>query len=115
MNHVLLTASETAELRATLNDSIGPCSQGRLDPRRVGLFQIILYAFSHNLVAALSLCLWGGAYLTAYSFLQQIDPLDVDIVFYLELDQLIELIERPLFRHLHLRMLECDSDPSNEG
>mmetsp|Transcript_23671 Transcript_23671/g.45052 ORF Transcript_23671/g.45052 Transcript_23671/m.45052 type:complete len:237 (-) Transcript_23671:405-1115(-) len=35
-------------------------------------------------------------------------------MFYLEIDQLIDLIERPLFRHLHLRMLECEDDPNQE-
>jgi hypothetical protein len=59
--------------------------------------------------------LWGGAFLTASSFLQKIDPLDVSLMFYLELDRLIDLIERPIFRHLHLRLLECDDDPYQEG
>lgn len=36
-------------------------------------------------------------------------------MFYLEIDQLIDLIERPIFRHLHLRLLECEDDPYNEG
>ena len=36
-------------------------------------------------------------------------------MFYLETDQLIDLIERPLFRHLHLRLLECEDNPYSEG
>jgi hypothetical protein len=36
-------------------------------------------------------------------------------MFYLEIDQLIDLIERPIFRHLQLRLLECEDDPFCEG
>jgi hypothetical protein len=55
------------------------------------------------------------AYLTAATFLKKIDPLDVSLMFYLEIDQLIDLLERPLFRHLQLRLLECEDDPYCEG
>jgi len=79
------------------------------------LFHILLHSFSHNLVAATSLCLWGGACRTASLFLKKIDPLDISLVFLLELDKLVEMIERPLFRHLHVRMLETDKDPLAEG
>ena len=36
-------------------------------------------------------------------------------MFYLEIDQLIDLIERPIFRHLQLRLLECEDNPHCEG
>ena len=36
-------------------------------------------------------------------------------MFYLEIDQLIDLIERPIFRHLQLRLLECEDDLHCEG
>lgn len=36
-------------------------------------------------------------------------------MFYLEIDQLIDLIERPIFRHLQLRLLECEDEPYCEG
>ncbi len=71
--------------------------------------------FAHDPVAAISLCLWCGAFRTASSYIHKINPLDLDISFYMELDQLIEFIERPLFRDLHLSMLECDENPALEG
>ena len=37
----------------------------------------------------------------------------MNLLFYLE--QPIEMLERPIFRHLHLRMLESDDDPTREG
>jgi hypothetical protein len=116
MSLVLLNSKETSELRNVLKDCIG---YGRefeeRDHRRSRLFHILLHSFSHNLAAATSLCLWGGACRTASLFLKQIDPLDISLVFLLELDKLVEMIERPLFRHLHVRMLETDKDPLAEG
>uniref|UniRef100_A0A7S1B5Y5 Vacuolar protein 14 C-terminal Fig4-binding domain-containing protein n=1 Tax=Corethron hystrix TaxID=216773 RepID=A0A7S1B5Y5_9STRA len=114
MNHVLLTARETSDLRNVLRDCIGPRGQD-LDERKVQLFHILLNAFSHNLVAMLSLCLWAGAFETGSIFLHRINPLDINLMLYLEIDQLIELLERPLFRHLHLRMFEDDETTNNEG
>jgi len=112
---VFFAAPETEQLRDLLKDSIGVKGNSIRDERLARLFYILLYTFSHNIVATLSFCLWGGAFLTASTFLKKIDPLDVSLMFYLEIDQLIDLIERPLFRHLHLRMLECDEDPYREG
>jgi hypothetical protein len=115
MSHVLLVTDETKDLRELLPDCIGKESKSERDKRRTKLFHILLYSFSHNLAASTSLCLWGGAYRTASCFLQSIDPLDINLVFLLEVDQMAELLERPLFRHLHLRMFEADEDPHSEG
>ena len=116
MCHVLLNADEAKSLRVLLQDCIGNRDlTDEREKRRTRLFQILLHSFSHNLVASVSLCLWAGAFRTASSFLQWIDPLDINLVFLLEVDKIVELLERPLFRHLHLRMLENDRDPTTEG
>jgi hypothetical protein len=115
MTHVLLATDEASDLRELLRDCVGRRSDSERDKRRIKLFHILLHSFSHNLIASVSLCLWGGAYRTAAYFLQHIDPLDIHLVFLLELDKMVELLERPLFRHFHLRMLEADADPSVEG
>ena len=112
---VFFAAPETEQLRVEMKDCIGFKGDSLRDEQRACLFHIILYTFSHSIVATLSFCLWGGAFLTASSFLQKIDPLDISLMFYLELDRLIDLIERPIFRHLHLRLLECEDDPYQEG
>jgi hypothetical protein len=49
-------------------------------------------------VATTSLCLWGGAFRTASLYLKRINPLDIHLMFLLELDKMVETIERPLFR-----------------
>jgi hypothetical protein len=115
MSRVLLVTDETTSLRELLRDCIGRRTESERDKRRMKLFHILLYSFSHNLVASTSLCLWAGAYRTASYFLQSIDPLDINLVFLLEVDHMVELLERPLFRHFHLRMLEADDDPYAEG
>lgn len=113
---VLLNSKETYVLRVELKDCIGFSHEAiERDQRRCRLFHILLHSFAHNLVASTSLCLWGGACRTASLFLNQIDPLDINLVFLLELDKLVEMLERPLFRHLHVRMLEIDPDPFMEG
>jgi hypothetical protein len=117
MCHVLLNADEAKPLRDTLRDCVGfqPNSANPKDLRRVRLFHILLHSFSHSVVATVSLCLWGGAYRTASMFLSRIIPLDINLMFLLELDKLVEQLERPLFRHLHVRMLERNEDPTAEG
>lgn len=118
MSHVLLNAEEANSLRDTLRDCVGFLQVDANNPkehRRVRLFHILLHSFSHSMVATVSLCLWGGAYRTAAAFLSNIVALDVNLMFLLELDKLVELLERPLFRHLHVRMLERNEDPTAEG
>lgn len=98
MCHVLLNAKEAKELRDVIKDCIGQQTESERDRRRARLFHILLHSFSHNLVATTALCMWGGAYRTASLFLRCIDPLDIHLMFLLELDKLVEIIERPLFR-----------------
>lgn len=113
---VLLNSRETRDLRIVLKDCIGYGRKAEeRDQRRTRLFHILLHSFAHNLVATTSLCLWGCACRTASLFLKHVDPVDINLVFLLELDKLVEMIERPLFRHLHVRMLETDKDPLSEG
>ena len=102
MCHVLLNSREAKDLRDILKDCIGYRSDSERDRRRTRLFYIILYCFSHNLVASTALCLWGGAFRTASLFLRNIDPLDIHLMFLLEIDKLVEMLERPLFRYVVL-------------
>jgi Vacuolar protein 14 C-terminal Fig4p binding len=103
MNHVFLNTEEAKELRLSLKDCVGEVNKqhGSIPEkyRRLSrLFNILLHAFSHNIAATLSLCLWSGAYKTAVIFLSRINPLDINLICLLELDRLVEMLERPLFR-----------------
>mmetsp|Transcript_1451 Transcript_1451/g.2089 ORF Transcript_1451/g.2089 Transcript_1451/m.2089 type:complete len:1590 (+) Transcript_1451:106-4875(+) len=115
LSHVLFTSDEALDLRLKLKGSIAKKGKGKTEERKAQLFHILLDTFSHNIVTAISLCMWAGAFLTISTYLQKIDPLDLDLMFYLELDRLIEFMERPIFRDLHLRMLEYEDDPALEG
>lgn len=115
LSNVLLTSNETKRLRSTLKGCIAHKANNTRDERRAQLFHIILKTFAHDCVAAISLCLWSGAFRTASTYIHRINPLDLDLNFYLELDRLIEFIERPMFRDLHLCLLECDENPDLEG
>ena len=115
LSNVLLTCQETERLRNHLKGCIAMKGKSTKDERKAQMFHILLKTFAHDPVAAISLCLWCGAFRTASSYIHKIDPLDLDLNFYMEIDQLIEFIERPLFRDLHLSMLECDENPGLEG
>lgn len=95
LSHVLLLANETKRLRDVLRDCVRSHERDR---QRSRLFHILLHSFVHNLAATVSLCFWVGAYRTTTLFLTRIDPLDNNLMFFLEIDRFIEMLERPLFR-----------------
>jgi len=113
--HVLLNKEEAKEIRTALKDCVCSYTNSERDRQRSRLFHILLHSFSHNLAATISLCFWAGAYRTTTLFLSQINPLDINLMFLLEIDRFVEMLERPLFRHLHVRMLETDKEPDSEG
>ena len=98
MSHVLMNAKEASDLREALKDCIGNEEDSERGRRRSRLFHILLTTFSHNLVSTTALCIWSGAFRTASLYLRNINPLDIHLMFLLEVDKLVELIERPLFR-----------------
>lgn len=98
MNHVLFNTEEARELRVALKDCIAVKGDTEEHRQRSRLFHILFHSFSHNIAATLSLCLWAGAYRTAHLVLSRIDPLDINLIFLLEIDRLVEMLERPLFR-----------------
>lgn len=98
MSHVLLNSKEAKEVRDVLKDCICSGAVTEEDRQRSRLFHILLHSFSHNIAATVSLCLWCGAYRTASKLLSGINPLDINLVFLLEIDRVVEMLERPFFR-----------------
>mmetsp|Transcript_8313 Transcript_8313/g.12314 ORF Transcript_8313/g.12314 Transcript_8313/m.12314 type:complete len:1668 (+) Transcript_8313:74-5077(+) len=116
ISHVCFTSRETLEFRnSVLMNCIGENSQSERDERKRLLFSILLHSFAHNLTATLTLCLWGAAFHTASIVLHSLNRMEINLRFLLEVDMLVELLERPPFRHLHLRLLQGDEDSSVEG
>ena len=98
MNHVIFNTEETRPLREALKDCISTKVDNVQHHQRSRLFHILHHSFSHNIAATITLCLWVGAYRTAHVITNTIDPLDINLPFLLEMDRLIEMLERPLFR-----------------
>lgn len=98
MSHVLLNANEAKDLRDELRDCM--CTTPKTEEHRQScrLFHILLHSFAHNMAATVLLCLWAGAYRTAVNVLSRINPLDIHLVFLLEIDRVVEMLERPFFR-----------------
>jgi len=115
MNHVLLTCEEARSVRELLKNCVGENGNSEHDRQRCRIFHILLHSFAHNLGSVVSLCLWSGAFRTASIFLEDINPLDINIGFLLEIDRLVDMLERPLFRHIDILMLENDADTNSEG
>ena len=110
MNHVTFNTEEARHLREALKDCIVDQASNDESNRRTRLFHILLHSFSHNIAATLSLCLWAGAYRTAYLGLNLINPLDINLIFLLEIDRLIEMLERPIFRYVTKSHAKSASD-----
>lgn len=98
MNHVLLNTDEATPLRDAIGDCMYTDPSTEEDRQKTRLFHILLHSFSHNIAATLSLCLWSGAYRTASRVLLGINPLDINLMFLLEIDRVVEMLERPFFR-----------------
>lgn len=105
MNHVTFNTEEARDLRDALKDCIAFQVNTEECSRKSRLFHILLHSFSHNIAATLSMCLWAGAYRTVYLGLNMINPLDINLIFLLEIDRLIEMLERPIFRYVKLSNL----------
>lgn len=98
MSHVLIHAREAKQLRDVLKDCICSDAISEEARHRSRLFHILLHSFSHNIASTVSLCLWCGAYRTASQFLNGINPLDINLINLLEIDKVVEMLERPFFR-----------------
>jgi hypothetical protein len=98
MNHVIFNTEEARPLREVLKDCIATDANTDKHLQRIRLFQILHHSFSHNIAATVTMCLWVGAYQTAHIVVNTINPLDINLPFLLEIDRLIEMLERPIFR-----------------
>jgi len=98
MNHVLLNTDETLSIRNKLKDCMCKTPTTEEDRQKARLFHILLYSFANNVASTVALCLLSGAYRTASRLLGTIDPLDINLDSLLEIDRVVEMLERPFFR-----------------
>ena len=119
---ILLTAAETRVLREELLEESEKHPQlrqlaghglGSAEAPGVGpLFLELLEPWFHNPASALALCLWSQQYDLASELTARFAAFEPTLDFLQQLDQLVLLIESPIFSRLRLRLLEPRQHPS---
>lgn len=89
LNRILFTSSELFELRSLLKDM-------RTD-QSASLFVTLYKTWSHSPVALISLCLLTRNYEHSFDLILICGDLDITSEFLIEVDQLVQLIESPIF------------------
>lgn len=118
---ILLTAKETKGLReellmtAPLTDATTTPLGGRDAAGVEGgtpLFLELLVPWFHNPVSALALCLWAQQYELATEITARFATFEPTLDMLKQLDQLVHLLESPVFSRLRLRLLEPQRHPA---
>lgn len=89
LNRILFSASELHELRNLLKDF--------KTAESTDLFCKLYKSWCHSAVATISLCLLTKNYEQAYRLVLMCEDINVTLEFLQELDQLVQLIESPIF------------------
>jgi len=117
---ILLTAEETKGLRDELLTTAplvqisdkGQDPNCTQDSARLPLFLELIEPWFHNPVSALSLCLWAQQYELATELTARLAAFEPTLDLLTQLDQLVHLIESPVFSRLRLRLLEPRRHPA---
>ncbi|ESO12024.1 hypothetical protein HELRODRAFT_63672, partial [Helobdella robusta] len=101
-NYILLTSAELFQLRNQLKhlDSKENCD----------LFCCLYKSWCHNPVATIALCLLSQNYKHALNLLTVMSEIEITVEHLVEIDQLIQLIESPIFSYLRLQLLDNKND-----
>ncbi|KAK4036408.1 VAC14 protein [Daphnia magna] len=102
LSTLLLTSSELFPLRRKLKDLNTDES--------CNLFVMLYKCWCHNPVATVALCLLTQNYLQASNLIRHFGNLEVTVDFLTEIDQLVQLIESPIFAYLRIELLEPDKN-----
>merc|ERR1719436_686392 len=92
------------------SSAVTPHSQ----PNTIGvpLFVELLEPWFHNPVSALALCLWAQQYELAAELTARFATFEPTLDLLKQLDQLVHLLESPVFSRLRLRLLEPRKHPA---
>ncbi|XP_046631205.1 protein VAC14 homolog [Daphnia pulicaria] len=102
LSTLLLTSSELFPLRRKLKDLSTEES--------CNLFEMLYKCWCHNPVATVALCLLTQNYLQASNLIRHFGNLEVTVDFLTEIDQLVQLIESPIFAYLRIELLEPEKN-----
>lgn len=104
LNITLLTSKELRELRNVIRDE--KSKKGTND-----LLCALYKCWSHNPVSTLELCLLAKAYKHASLLVQCLSEAEVTVHFLVQIDNLVQLIESPVFVDLRMALLEPHKHP----
>lgn len=117
-NWILLTAKETKSLREELlltpilTDVRGGAATNQGGSQEKLIFLELLEPWFYNPVSALALCLWSQQYVLATELTSRLATIEPTLDFLKQLDQLVHLLESPMFSRLRLRLLEPRRHPA---
>ena len=103
LNIILVTSPELADFRKRLRSL--ETKDGS------ALFSSLYRSWSHNPVAAFSLCLLAQAYEHASNLLSIFADLEITVALLIQIDKLVQLLESPVFTSLRLQLLEPERHP----
>lgn len=105
LNTILFTSPELAGLRIELKNL-------RLKPTHLScsLFLCLYHPWSTNPVATIGLCLLTQNYHHTLLLIKILGDMDVTVDFLTEVDQLVQLIESPIFSYMRLQLLDTPSN-----
>eukprot|EP00727_Mastigamoeba_balamuthi_P000772 m51a1_g10692 hypothetical protein (733) ;mRNA; r:134042-137262 len=101
LNLMLLSAAETRAMRLRLQKK-----------QAQELFVRLYRAWAHSPASVFSLCLLCQEYAHAEKLVHKFAELDVTLGFLMEMDQLVQLLESPVFVSLRLQLLEPEKHVS---
>jgi len=103
LNLILLTSTEAAQLRDLLKSSAGAAS---------ALFLALFPSWCHSAVATISLCFLARAYAQASRVVCSLGDVETTVDLLVQVDQLVQLLETPVFTSLRLQLLVPSQFPS---
>ncbi|KAI7875355.1 ARM repeat-containing protein [Lichtheimia hyalospora FSU 10163] len=103
LNIILITSEELSDIRKQLRAL--DTKEGR------HLFLTLYRSWCHNAISAFSLALMAEAYDHAANMLQFFADIEMTVTMLIQLDQLVQLLESPVFTYLRLQLLEPSKYP----
>jgi vacuole morphology and inheritance protein 14 len=104
LNTILLTSKELSEMRHLIKNST-TLEEGR------DLFTTLYQSWCHNPVATLCLCLLAKAYRHASALVINFSEIEPSVSFLVQIDNMVQLLESPVFAELRLQLLEPHKHP----
>ncbi|EFC47090.1 vacuole 14 protein [Naegleria gruberi] len=104
LNMILLTSKELLGLRTSIKKSHSSVEGQKL-------FHDLFKSWCHNSIATLTLCLLANQYKLASYLVSSFTEIEVTVEFLTQIDNLVQLLESPIFVDLRLQLLEPHKHP----